>query len=474
MRRFLPLLLLLLTSANLYAAKVTIINTDGPNVGFNDPTPASPVAGNPGTTRGAQRLYVIQTAANIWGARLYSNVEITIATRFAPIAGECDATSAVLAFAGSQAYLANFANAPLQNVRYPIALANKFAGTDLRPNDADIVAQFNADVDNDTCLGESNWYYGLDGNEGDHQDLLATALHEFAHGLGMAGSANLDTGALTSNLPSVYTVNVFDNETNLFWHQMTNAQRVASATNTGNVVWAGAFARASALRLLQPLPVLTTSGLISRGFDIGTADFGADVQKTTASGTVVPAIDAVTENGPTTTDGCSTYTNTDAVRGKWALVDRGTCQFVVKGFNAQQAGAVGLIVVDNRRDTCYPPAMGIADPEVDPALVTIPVISVSQDDGAVLRANAGAQALLHVDPTRLAGADAQGRPRLYAPCTLESGSSIHHWDITATPNLLMEPSISHDLDHNLDISTQQLYDIGWGLQPTTGRRVTRR
>jgi hypothetical protein len=474
MRRLLPILLLL-TAGNLFAAKITIINADGPNVGFNDPAAVSPVGGNPATTLGGQRLFVIQTAADIWGSRLYSNVEIRISSRFASIAGECTDTSAVLAFAGAQTYVANFAGAPQANVRYPIALANKFAGTDLRPNDADITSQFNADIDNATCLGESSWYYGLDGNEGDNQDLLATALHEFAHGLGMAGSADLLTGALPSNQPSIYTVNVFDNEMGLFWNQMTNLQRMQSAVNTGQVVWAGQFTRAAATHYLQPLPLLTTTGTLARDFDIGTASFGANVQTTNVSSRIVAAVDAANEAGPATTDGCSPYQNAAEVNGKWALVDRGTCQFIEKAFNAQQAGAIGMILADNRRETCYPPGMGIADPPIDPALITIPIISVSQDDGAAIRANTtDTLGILHVDPTRLAGADAEGHPRLYAPCTLEGGSSIHHWDITATPNLLMEPSINPDLDHNLDISTQQLYDIGWGIQPTTGRRVTRR
>ena len=31
-------------------ARITILNTNGPGVGFNDPTPATPVGGNTGTT----------------------------------------------------------------------------------------------------------------------------------------------------------------------------------------------------------------------------------------------------------------------------------------------------------------------------------------------------------------------------------------------------------------------------------------
>lgn len=60
-------------------ATITIINSDGPGEGFNDPTPVALVGGNPGTTRGAQRLNVFHQAAAIWGALLPSAVGIQVA-----------------------------------------------------------------------------------------------------------------------------------------------------------------------------------------------------------------------------------------------------------------------------------------------------------------------------------------------------------------------------------------------------------
>ena len=57
------------------AATIVIINNDGANEGFNDPTPVAPVGGNTGTTLGQQRLNAFQHAAGIWGARLTSNVD---------------------------------------------------------------------------------------------------------------------------------------------------------------------------------------------------------------------------------------------------------------------------------------------------------------------------------------------------------------------------------------------------------------
>ena len=39
------------------SAQITIVNSDGAGEGFNDPTPATPVGGNTGTTVGQQRLH---------------------------------------------------------------------------------------------------------------------------------------------------------------------------------------------------------------------------------------------------------------------------------------------------------------------------------------------------------------------------------------------------------------------------------
>jgi hypothetical protein len=47
-------------------ATFVIINNDAPGQGLNDPTPATPVGGNTGTSLGAQRLIAFQYAANLW------------------------------------------------------------------------------------------------------------------------------------------------------------------------------------------------------------------------------------------------------------------------------------------------------------------------------------------------------------------------------------------------------------------------
>ena len=59
------------------------------------------------------------------------------------------------------------------------------------------------------------------------------------------------------------------------------------------------------------------------------------------------------------------------------------------------------------------------------------------------------------------GTDPAGHARLYAPSRVQSGSSISHFDTAASPNLLMEPFISSNLGSDLDLTDEQLFDVGW-------------
>ena len=64
-----------------------------------------------------------------------------------------------------------------------------------------------------------------------------------------------------------------------------------------------------------------------------------------------------------------------------------------------------------------------------------------------------------------AGKDPQGHPRVYAPNPLQGGSSVSHWDTSASPNQLMEPSYNGDLNHTVsppsDLTFSLMTDLGW-------------
>src|SRR3954467_6001727 len=81
------------------AATITIVNGDPAGAGFNDPTVAAPIGGNPGTTLGQQRLNAFQAAANKWGATIDSPIPITIRAQWTALS--CTATAAVLGSAGA-------------------------------------------------------------------------------------------------------------------------------------------------------------------------------------------------------------------------------------------------------------------------------------------------------------------------------------------------------------------------------------
>ena len=137
----------------------------------------------------------------------------------------------VLGSAGPFEVFRDFPNAPLPGTWYRVALANKLAGVDLTPATDDINANFSTNF---------NFYLGLDNNHGPLHDLVAVLLHEFAHGLGFSQFASLSSGALFTGFPDVYNSHLFDTTARMYWPNMTNAERLASATRFGRVVWTGA------------------------------------------------------------------------------------------------------------------------------------------------------------------------------------------------------------------------------------------
>ncbi len=452
------------------AAMIIINNINAPGVGFNDPTPATPIAGNTGTTLGEQRLIAFTYAANIWGAALTSSLPIIINAQFTALS--CTPTSGVLGSAGATSIFRDFPGATRPGTWYSYALANKLSGIYQGTlNAPQINSNFNVNLGQANCLAGPGWYYGLDGNEPvGGIDFVAVLMHEMAHGLGFQTFTSGSTGAFNGGFPSIWDHFLFDATNNVNWVNATAAQRVASAISIDRLVWTGSNVNNAAPSVLTVgLPGVAISGpaagpLAGAQLLAGEASFGPPLTPGGVTGEVMPV---VTPTGGGSACGPLTPNDARAVNGKIALVDRGVCGFSIKVKNAQDAGAIGVLVADNVAGS-PPPGLGGTDPTV-----TIPSVRITLADGNALKAqlakrsrtSSGVFARLGRFGTQLAGADALGRLLMFAPNPFQGGSSVSHFDTTATRNLLMEPSINGNLTQGvappLDLTLPLFQDIGW-------------
>ncbi|QBB69205.1 hypothetical protein ELE36_01770 [Pseudolysobacter antarcticus] len=276
LRRLLAPLMLLsfaLLGANANAAVIVIINNDMAGVGFNDTTPKTPEGGNPGTTLGAQRLYLFQAVAREWGALLKSNLIIRIIASFDSL--PCSSGSGVLGEAGPTSFITLVPTPPSghANTFYAEALAESLLGADGNSGAADIQASFNSSIDNGCIAAGTRFYYGVNpatpipsGTFG----LYPTVLHELGHGLGFltlvctdasgCGSGQPQGSLSSAGIPDIWTYFLASStNTGLLWKDMTNAQRAAGVTSDPNLVWLGANVTAD-LATFAPTSAGTNGG----------------------------------------------------------------------------------------------------------------------------------------------------------------------------------------------------------------------
>lgn len=433
------------------AASIVIVNADNPNQGFNDTTPATPLGGNAGITLGQQRLIAFKYSAQIWGAALDGSIAISIQSTFEPLT--CTVNTGVLAVAGPTFACAH-PTFPIPDTWYPGALGIQL-GAGCTTSNPPIRARFNSALGGADCLQGSSWYYGLDGNGGAAPiDLVDVVLHEFAHGLGFLTLTDTATGVRARGSdgvarPDVWEFNLYDLTAAKHWNMMTDAERAASAIRPRKLVWDGPNVVSVVPGLLTPgTPSLTVNSpsSIAGEYLAGDARFGPSLTVSGVSGTLnAPA-------GPTT--GCNAFPSLPP--GSIALLDRGDCTFVIKVKNAQNAGAVAVVIADNVLGS-PPGPMGGADPTIN-----IPAVRITQSDGALLRQQlaAGVSVNERLLPARR-GADDANRALLYTPDPYKPGSSVAHTDPIA--GLLMDPSYNALLGHKLDLTPYLLKDIGWSL-----------
>jgi hypothetical protein len=463
------------------AATLQIFTDDAPGVGFNEATPVAPVGGNAGTTLGEQRQIVFAFAADLWGRKLNSDVPIHIWARFSPLA--CTSTQGVLGSAGAWNVFADFPNGR-PATWYPAALANKLAGVRLFEDpdftqSADLRASFNGNLGKPGCLDGLSFYMGLDGkaDPATQIDLLTTILHEFGHGLGFQTFTDEVTGLFfpyedfpDEQLPSIWDYFLYDNQQRKTWAQMTPAERVTSAITPRNLVWNGKQVTKNAHKVLNHgTPEIFVAGKnLNKFYANGPAEFGPPIDERTLIATeLARVVDQANGLGLACTP--LDAANTSAVSGKIAVIDRGTCSFIVKVKNAQLAGAKAVVIADNTPSTPPQPLAGI-----DPT-ITIPSLRVSQADGLEIKTaidatppkRIGPIGVLFENQLKLQGADYLQRVFMFTPNPLQLGSSVSHYDTLAKPNLLMEPFATPNqpiaISPPQDLTLPLLLDMGWGM-----------
>ena len=126
----------------------------------------------------------------------------------------------------------------------------------------------------------------------------------------------------------------------------------------------------------EPSPTVTVNppSAAAGTYAAAGADFGPAPPVAGISGAFALANDG---SGASPTDGCEPLVG--FLAGAIAIVDRGNCEFQQKTQNAQNAGAVAVIVVNNA------PGPATQMGGTNPAIV-IPAVQVSQTDGATIKA----------------------------------------------------------------------------------------
>ena len=433
---------LLVCPAALGGAEIRIVNANGSGEGLNDRTATVPVGGNPGVSIGEQRLIASQYAAALWSATLGNQVPISIHTEFTDL--DCSGGTAVLGATGPTALY--------DDSRFPAALANERAGHDLDPGREEIDARFSSRVGQPDCA-VTRWYTGLDNAAPTGMtDLPSVFLHELAHGLGFIKSA------------TAFRDQALDDTSGVLLSQLSTADYDAAIRRPLGVSWIGPAVRATKDSILDK-----TDGVLrlpdGGAFPVARARFGPGHVTLTA-----PLVLAQDADGGSAVDACAPIV---PVPGALVLAERTlrpdgglVCFVSQRALNAQAAGAVGLLVRHGTPGAGPVSYTGDAGPEL-----TIPVWGISYEDGATLEQvlDAGGATVLVDGDGRRAGENLAGDVLLYTPSTFTDGSSVGHWDSSASPPLLMEPTINPHLPRTLDLTPAALGDVGWS--PPTGLSI---
>ena len=212
-------------------------------------------------------------------------------------------------------------------------------------------------------------------------------------GLWVNNDITTNTAWTRVNVPenlSVSAITYDPNNTNVFYLG-TGESYVGGAVNgdgvwkstDGGTTWTkvfGGITGPTSFESAAGLTINSPAGISGNYTCFPTTAFGT-LPATPLTADIVLAIDAtapIYDACQSSTVG-ATLTNAAALNGKIALIRRGSCPFVLKVKAAQNAGAIGVIMMNNVDGT--PVAMGGDDPTI-----TIPSIMISNVDGDLIEA----------------------------------------------------------------------------------------
>ena len=191
---------------------------------------------DPGSNaQGPQAKVAFQKAVDIWSRIVTSSVPIKVEASFAMLPANN---------LGSAGASANYSGQGLGDSvsSYPSALADAVEGQDVAPlangPDSDITARFTSDP-------RANFYYGADGAPGAGQvDFLSVVMHELGHGLGFAGSMDVDAAGTGSRFqpPTRFDRFPFDAATGgaALLSKVNPSAALGTALRSQSVYWGGA------------------------------------------------------------------------------------------------------------------------------------------------------------------------------------------------------------------------------------------
>jgi Zn-dependent metalloprotease len=145
-----------------------------------------------------------------------------------------------------------------------------------------------------------------------------------------------------------------------FTHNLIYQAQSGALNESYSDIWGETIDMLNGIQTDAPVPIrsagtcsaLTTNALVvavnstnlNEDYPAGSAAFGPAVGTTPFQGQVIAAVDS---GGVTTTDACEAITNGAQLSGKIALIERGNCNFPIKTKNAQNAGAIAVIIYNN-------------------------------------------------------------------------------------------------------------------------------